>query len=263
MPGCNDVRDNLAAFQDDQLEAEKRAQVEAHLAACAVCQREAHNQSVVKKQLQELKKRTSDAVPPPHLWNNARQAWDEQDARGRRRMQMRFALMGACLLLATFSIVWAWLAQPMDFPAAFVMRDFRSLQNSPATPAFASKDPDKAAAYLRERLNIEVPPVRLSLSDAELVGADVLTDTKPPVGRLLYQTKQGMAAVYIAPRSNKFVSLLSRQVGGRTYFVDDQAKDIGLYGWSNGLTGYGLVLTQPIAQNESLARDAQRATGQP
>jgi anti-sigma factor RsiW len=262
MPGCNDVRDNLAAFQDGQLEAETQAQVKAHLDSCVACQQEAIQQGVVKNHLQKLKERSSDAAPPAHIWTNAQHAWNEQDARSRRRLQMRFAMVGACLLLATFGIVWAWLAQPMDFPTAVVMRDFRALlQNPSPAPAFPSRDADQAAVYLRERLHIDLPPVRLTLSDAELLGADVLADTKPPIGRLLYQTKNGIAAVYVSPRSSRFVMIPSRKIAGRTFFVEDKPKDVGLYGWSSGLTGYGLVLPQPIEQSESLASDAQRATG--
>jgi anti-sigma factor RsiW len=263
MPTCNDVRDNLAAYQDGELTATERAPIEAHLAECAVCRREAQAQTAVKAHLRALKQQTADVRPPAHIWANARDAWNRHDAAGRRRVQFRLALVGACLLLMTFGIVWATRVQTSDFPTAIILRDFRGVLENPPRPAFASSDADKAAAWLRSQIQADVPPVRLTLSGAELRGADVLDNTTPRLGRLLYDTPRGLIAVYIAPRGIRFNGLEKRDVNGRGFFLDNKAEDVGLYGWSRGFVGYGLVLSQPVTTGESLAHDAERATSLP
>ena len=260
MSGCDELRDNLAAYQDGELETAEREQVQAHLASCEACRLEAKSQHAVKTHLRALKERTQDASPPPHVWNNARDAWNRRDAVHRHRVQFRLALVAACILLMTFGIVWARRVQTFDFPVATVLRDFRKVQQNPPQPAFASQDADAAAAYLRVRLHTDVPPIRLTLSGAELRGADVLSDATPPLGRLLYQTPKGLIAVYIAPRGARFNGLAEHPVGGRALRVADRDRDIGLFGWSQGMVGYGLVLPQPVASGEALARDAHRAT---
>jgi anti-sigma factor RsiW len=263
MPGCDELRDNLAAYQDGELDTAEREQVQKHLASCEACRQEAQAQHVVKTQLRALKERTQDVGPPPHIWNNARDAWNHRDAAQRHRVQLRLALVAACILLLTFGIVWARRVQTFDFPTAIVLRDFRQIQQNPPKPAFASADADAAAAYLRVRLNADVPPIHLALSGAKLRGADVLSSTTPPLGRLLYETPQGLVAVYIAPRGSRLTGLAERPVGGRTLHVSDSDRDIGLFAWSQQMVGYGLALPQPVSSGEALARDAHRATSQP
>jgi anti-sigma factor RsiW len=263
MSTCNDVRDNLAAYQDGELNEAEQAQVQAHLAECANCRREVQGQNAVKAHLRTLKQETEEIRLPAHIWANARHAWDERDAAGRRRVHFRFALVGACLLLLTFGIVWARRVETTDFPTAAVLRDFRGvLQNSP-NPAYPTSDADQAAAWLRSKIQADVPPMRLTLSGAELRGADVLDSMTPRLGRLLYETPKGLIAVYVAPRGVRFQGLETRTMGGRTFLLSNKATDVGLYGWTHGPVGYGLVLSQPIAAGEPLAHDAQRATTLP
>jgi anti-sigma factor RsiW len=263
MPRCNDVRDNLAAYQDGELTEAERATIKAHLDTCADCRREAEAQKAIKAHLRALKEQAVESRPPAHIWANARAAWDRQDKARARRLQFRFALVAASILLLTFGIVWANRVQTTDYPTAIVLRDFRALLKNPPQTALASNDADEAAVWLRQNLKADVPPIRLALSGAELQGADVLSGTTPPLGRLLYRTPEGLAAVYVAPRGTRFNGLQARTKDGRRFFVSDTSPDIGLYGWAHGMVGYGLVLLQPIGPKESLAQEAQRAIGIP
>lgn len=263
MHECDAVRDNLAAYQDGDLEPEMRAQIKAHLGGCAVCRQEARNQSLMRERLRALKRATADTPVPPHVWANATRAWNRQDSARRRRVELRFALVAACVLLLAFGIVWAGLTTTTDFPVAAALRDFRSVRPSPPRPQYATQDADRAARWLRVRLHATVPPLDLSLSRAMLLGADVVPNTTPPLGRLLYRSPRGLIALYIAPRGTNFRRLAARTLDGRDFLVEDSANDVGFYGWRSDMIGYGLALEQPIANGQSFALDAEHATEHP
>src|SRR5262249_50029721 len=136
----------------------------------------------------------------------------------------------------------------------------------PDTPQYRTVDPDQAANWLREQLRADIPPINLSLSRAQLIGADVLpAPGLMKLGRLLYGTPWGVIAVYVAPRGTQFPTLKPHSVERRDFVMDSGAKDIGLYGWERNGVGYGLTASQPMSSSviQNFALDAQRATDSP
>jgi len=107
MLTCREVRDNLAAYQDGETEAEERAAIAAHLRRCDACRREAEAQAALRARLKALRTEGIGLPLPAHVWDNAARAWQQQDARGRGRFPIRLALITICLYLVAYGAVWA------------------------------------------------------------------------------------------------------------------------------------------------------------
>jgi anti-sigma factor RsiW len=257
---CRHIRDNLAAFLDSQVSQEERLAIQMHLSLCPSCQTEAQSQTAIKGKLRHLKRVSVDYNPPAHVWNNAVKAWKRHDLARRTRYQLRFALAGAAVLMLAMTVVWARLAITHEFPVERVLQDFRTLQaQKHIAPALQTSDADRAARWLRDQMRAEIPPLNLSLSKAQLIGADAL-EGNPAIGRLIYRTKRGLIAIYVAPRGGKFSTLTAQDIEGRSFFVEASAKNAGLYGWQKGSTGFALVCVQPLENGQTFVLDARRAT---
>lgn len=264
-PQCISIQDNLSAYQDGDVSPAERALMDAHLQTCQECRDAAQAQLIVPQQLRALRRVQAQAAPPPDLWSNAARRFKAHDTVNVRRTQLRFAMAGACALLVCFSWVWAGVATHHDFPTDAALNDFRQTRARHTKPEFATTDPDAAATWLRTHLHAEIPPLDLSLSHAHLIGADAITLSNQAAGRLLYQSDQGLLAVYIAPRGTDFSEGVQEKktVDGHDFALADKAKDIGLYGWHKESVGYGLVLPQPLAKRTNFALDAVHATDAP
>ncbi len=263
MLGCEAVRDALAAYQDDELEARDQAEIAAHLEQCETCRQHAQAQAALCRRLRGLKRRPAEVALPPHIWANATRAWKCQDAARSRSVRLRLALVGVCLLLITFGTVWAGLAAPRDFPVTAAMNDFRYALQHTVMPAYPTTDADRAAKWLRAQLKSDVPPLNLSLSRAQLIGADVLQTPSLRLGRLLYRSQGRLLAIYIAPRGIQFPRLRTVVMEGREFSIMDNARDIGFYGWAQDFLGYGLLTPQPMSAGADSALDARRVSEPP
>ena len=256
---CKDVEAYLAEFIANEGDGDARGRVQAHLNVCSSCRSLAQEQTAMRRQLRLLAARDASQIPPGHLWERAASTWNALDVRRKRSVRARWALAGSSLMLLLFSIVWANLASGHEFPVEAVLRDFRGLRAHAPTPRYATEDPDKAARWLREHLRAELPPVNLTLSQGELLGADVITTPQQLVGRLLYHTPQGIAAVYLAPESAQFTRMSEVPIGTHTFYLRNNT-DVGMYGWKANMVGCGLLLNEPIGAGRSLAVNAAHAT---
>jgi|SRR5579871_465525 len=260
---CKEVQEHLAAYVDRQIEDEARAMVQAHIEQCLACREEVEAQVALKRQLQTLKRRETKAFPNPKIWANASREWDRRDDARRRRYQLRFAMVAACMLLLLFGAVWAKLAAVTDFPVDAVLRDFRHARMIAVKPVNPTHDTDAAARYLSGKLGIDLPPLNLSLSRSELLGVDIIPTANTKCARLLYSTPHGLVGIYVAPSGTQFVDLKSSTVEGESFFMETKNKDIGLYGWTVGGVGYGLVASKPLDAVRSVVLDAERSTQLP
>ena len=258
---CEIVRDELAAYQSGDGSVGERDAIRSHLQTCAVCQREAVAQAQMRESLRSLKALTENAAPPARVWKNAVKAWDQRDARRRVRFQLRMAFAGACLLLFAFGVVWARNAQPAGFPVGAAMQDFAQVElGQNVTPQFASRDADKAAQWLEQRLGVHIPAMNLELAGARLIGANVLPNTTPATGRLLYRTNLGVMALYITPGGSDFGSLRAVVLNNYRFSEYTQGNKIGILGWDRSGVGYGLALRRPLERGKDVAAEACRTT---
>ena len=260
---CQAVLEELAAFQDGELKVERQFEIQTHLTSCDSCRQEAKAQESIRQGLRKLRQQDAMVRVPTRMWANAAQEWDRRDARKRMRVQMRLGFAGACMLLFLISAVWARLAERVDFPVSSVMQDFRMVRATKVMPEFETADPDAAAQWLRKRLDSEVPPINLSLSQGRLLGVDVVKLAGTETGRLLYRGPQGLIGVYITPRGTNFANLEKVTFEKREFERDNTSKDIGFYGWQQGKVGYGLALPQPMAAGTGFALDAERNIAEP
>jgi anti-sigma factor RsiW len=259
---CKEVQEHLAAYVDRQIEDDARAMVQAHVEQCLACRQEVEAQVALKRQLQTLKRRETKAFPSPQIWANASREWDRRDDVRRRRYQLRFAIVATCMLLFLLGTVWARLVAVHDFPVDAVLRDFRHSRSGAVTPEFKTADTDKAARYLSRELGTEIPTLNLVLSRSELIGVDVIPTASYKCARLLYRTPHGLVGIYVAPGGNKFVDLKTTALEGQPFYID-RKKDIGLYGWSVGRVGFGVVATSPLEAVHGVVLDAARNTQEP
>ena len=62
---CREVRDILEEYLADELDANRHATVEAHIASCLECQKEVYFASAISEALQELPR----PEPPPKIFD--------------------------------------------------------------------------------------------------------------------------------------------------------------------------------------------------
>jgi len=72
---CTDFLDLFSSYLDDQLEEQQRAEVEAHLANCSECSREATDWQTC---LDGLRKTFPEQAPPAELWEKIQAAVEAQ-----------------------------------------------------------------------------------------------------------------------------------------------------------------------------------------
>ncbi|MBX6364577.1 MAG: zf-HC2 domain-containing protein, partial [Gemmatimonadetes bacterium] len=107
--------DRLSEYIDDELPAEERAQLEAHLAGCAACARTVDELLAVVRAAATLR----DSPPPPELWTGiaARIAAPVIPLRPTppaRRLSLRLPQLAAAsvtLVAASGALVWALLSR--------------------------------------------------------------------------------------------------------------------------------------------------------
>ena len=262
MPKCEKYEAMLAALSDGRIDKTTRAEMQAHLDSCSRCRQRTYEQTAIRHQLRLLAQRDANLAPPVPLWERASEAWDAQDKRRHRTLQIRWVLAGSCMLTLLLSVVWARLAGNHEFPIDVALRDFRAIHAGTPTPAFITGDADRAAIWLRGRLHADLPPINLSLSRAELLGADVIVHPERRLGRLLYRTPQGLIGVYVVPGSTHFAQTTEQMMEDHDFQVRT-TKDVGLYGWEANGVGYGLVLVQPVSAGRAQIINAEHASEQP
>lgn len=262
MPQCEKYEAMLAAISDGRTDKTMRAEIQAHLDICSRCRQRTYEQTAIRHQLRLLAQRDAALAPPVPLWERAAAAWDAQDKRWHRTLQMRWALAGSCMLTLLLSVVWARMAVNREFPIDAALRDFRAARAATPTPFFITGDADRAARWLRSRLNADLPPINLSLSRAELLGADVIVYPERRLGRLLYRTPQGLVGVYVVPGSTHFAQTVEQMVEDHDFQVKS-TKDAGFYGWEANGVGYGIVLAQPVSAGRAQVINAEHASEQP
>ena len=261
MSKCQQVEAELADFISGYADSEASAHVQEHLRVCQTCRQTVATQKAARQQLRLLAQKDAGTMPPAHLWKRASRSWDAQDKR-RRGGQLRWALVGACLLVFFMGNVWARLTADREFPVEAVMQDFERARLTLPTTAFVTSDADKAARWLRPRLHYDLPPINLSLSRADLLGADVIATPQGNVGRLLYHTPQGLAALYMLPGRTHFARALPLMIENQD-FQTRSKNGITLYGWEADRAGYGLLNLQPAGAARGLVINAEHASDQP
>ncbi len=261
MGECQQDEAKLADFISGYADAGAEADVRAHLESCPRCRSSVAAQSAVRQQMRLLAQKDGQSVPPAHLWKRASAAWDARDAR-RRGGQLRWAAAGACTLVLLLGTAWARLTADREFPVESVMQDFENMKGKPPAVRFVTSDADRAARWLRPRLHSDLPPINLSLTRAELLGADIITTPRGDVGRLIYRAPQGLTALYMIPGRAHFALAMPLMIENQDFQLRSK-NGVSLYGWEAGGVGYGLTNLLPAGSGRSVVINAEHASDQP
>jgi len=260
MPSCQDIREYLPFYADDEIPAEVRPTVEAHLAECLACQKEADSYRKLRNDLRDFKHSQSNLAPSPAVWSGAVAGWNRYEQGRRRAAQVRFSAVGLSLCLLMFGGAWAWYFAPNDFPLSAVLTDYQKIVEAGSHPQLETPDADRAAQWLRTETGADVAPINLSLLGGQLEGVSVLSQGRLRVGRLTYRTSAGLLAIYLAPRQGQFGNTPSYTTDGQSFFAPETHSPIALIGWSRSGIGMGLVgkaEPQTLSKYALAARRAQ------
>lgn len=256
---CEDVKNNLGFYLENSLSREEQQAITTHIETCDSCRLELEAYRRLAQGMEDLRKQTAQAEPPPRLWKEAKTAWDRHDTRNRRRVQIRFATAGVCLLLFLMGATWARLSQNPVFPTQEIVRDFDQSQKE-ATLEVATADADRASRWLRTEVHADIPPIPLTLSGATLKGTGFVAGSNKKIGKLLYETPNGKLILYIAPDKTQFANTNAVQWDGQTFFVSSPTPNTTFVAWKYQRIGLGMVANMSQEAASRYALDAHRLT---
>jgi anti-sigma factor RsiW len=256
---CEDVKSSLSFYLENSLSREDKQAITAHLESCNSCRLELEAYQRLAQGMAEFRKQTAQAEPPERLWKEARAAWDCHDARSRRRVQIRFATVGACLLLLFVGATWARLYQNPTFPTLEILRDFEQTQ-AEAQPEFVTADADRASRWLNTEIHADIPPIPLTLSGATLKGTGFVAGSNKKIGKLLYDTPNGKLVLYVAPAKTQFAKTSPVEWDGNTFFISNPTPKTTFVAWKYQQTGLGIVANMRQEEASRYALDARRLT---
>jgi anti-sigma factor RsiW len=179
--------EHVTAWVDGELDAVERAQIEEHVAACAVCAEQAESE----RRLREGLRRLPQPEPPAGLEFVVRRGL-RQDRRAR---VLRVALPLAASLLVAF----LWARATPSVLALQVARDHGhcyALERLPAE-VFAD-DIEPVAAWFRGR-GRELPPLPSSAAGLALVGGRFCPLIDRKVAHLYYRDAQRRVSLFVIP----------------------------------------------------------------
>jgi anti-sigma factor RsiW len=193
----------VTAYVDGVLPAEARGEVEAHLAACAVCR----DQEAFERGLRERMR----ALPPPEVPPGLE---DRLVRRLRRRpapAAVRWLPLAASIVLA---LLWGRGAAP--FVAWEVARDHRHCFGADHLAAEVwTSDPGEAADWYRRR-GTELPLVPSAAGGVELVGGRFCPLLDRKVAHLFYAADKRHLSLYVVPGPVRFASTYATRRTGKS-----------------------------------------------
>ncbi|MEQ8248642.1 MAG: anti-sigma factor [Alphaproteobacteria bacterium] len=232
MSKINITDNDLHAYVDGQLEASRRAEVEAHLAANEVAAKAVREYRRLNRRLHE---EFDDVLnePVPHAMLRV----------SRPQMIDTFRRIAAVLVLLVAGAAGGWLLNDVvaegDDPlaAAFperagVIHAIYSAERRHAVEVPAGERPH-LVAWLTNRLGTEVNIPDLTEAGFQLMGGRLLPGETKPAAHFLYEDVEG-----------RRVTLYMRHgdIGGRnTKFTYAAEGSVGVFYWINGPAGYALA----------------------
>jgi anti-sigma factor RsiW len=234
--------DLLSAWVDG--EAGARAETAgAHIAGCPVCEARVTELRGLKSRLSAYGAATHAAAPAGLVTTALDQARHVSHG-PRPAPRLRLAIQVAVVLLvctAAVAALWPILAARRPIPV-------EALSESIPEAVVAGPDrlvtfnPDAASAWLREKLDFDVPVVSLSLVQAEMIGARY--DEHERAGELVYRDRAGqIVSLHIYPaRKIDRRSLRSVVHSGTNYFLIHNPKTgVGVAAWEGERVNYAAV----------------------
>lgn len=224
--------DDLHAYVDGLLDAPRRAEVEAHLAAHPHDTERVRVYQQQNAQLHALFDPLLDETVPPRLLTTPRTA-------RLRPVLLRYAAVAGWLMLGGI-VGWFMHGTNAGFSTAEPLTFARQAALAYAVYAPDQRHPvevgvDQEAhlvAWLSKRLGTPLKPPHLSQTGYDLLGGRLLPGGDGPVAQFMYQDNQGRRlALYVR---------VAAQDSGETAFRFLQQDKIGVFYWIDGKFGYAL-----------------------
>lgn len=196
--------EQVTGYVDDALSPEVRVRLEAHLADCAACQRQAAEERSLRDRLRRL--------PEPPL----RRAF-ESEVRARLRAETRFRKRRILLpLAACLAAIGLWARGSASVVAWELARDHGHCFGAKELPAKVwSNDPAEIQAWF-EKQGTPMPTLPASAGTVDLVGARYcpLPDATT-VAHAYYGSRERRVSLFVLPRSVRFGTAYAKVSGGR------------------------------------------------
>lgn len=253
MNPLNITEDDLHAYVDDALTAERRGEVEAYLAEYPADAERVRAYQAQNQALRSLFNPVLDEPLPDNLHALAAQPWGAAVNR-EKQLNLKSLLaqrLAAGLLVAALSGVAGWLAhghyQHEDHMAQvttlFRQAAVAHVVYSPDArrPVEVTADQEEALVkWLTKRLGVPIKPPKLGALGYELVGGRLLPGNSGPVAQFMYQDAS-------AQRMTLYVT--TEHVGqSGTGFRFAREGQINVFYWVDGQFGY--ALSASIAKGE-------------
>lgn len=247
---------DLHAYVDSQLPAERRADVEAWLAADAGLAMRMQAYQAQKQALREMFDPVLDEPVPERLTKLAAAPARKTGPRASRFLSpWSLQRIAASLMIAIFGGALGWLAHDRYRPAERLQAMSLPRQAAIAHAVFSpdvrrpvevsAEQEEQLVTWLSKRMGTPVRPPKLGSLGYELVGGRLLPGSKGPVGQFMYQDSTGQ----------RLTLYVSTEIAGNeeTAFRFAEEGQVKVFYWIDGKFGY--ALSAGIAKNE-LARVA-------
>jgi anti-sigma factor RsiW len=202
---CEEVRALLDAYVDQELDVIHDLAIAAHLQTCQQCVQ--HYETLLALQA-ALHTKGTYFTPKPQLHRQLRDSLRRATRPASRRITYAACAAIGVLILVSGSIIW-WQQASVSAPDMGV-RDaignhVRSLMVDHLTD-IASLDPHVLKPWFSTKLTFAPPVINLATHDYQLVGARLDYLAEQPVAAVIYQRRQHIINVFMAPASATMVA---------------------------------------------------------
>ena len=252
---------DLSAWLDDELDAERRAQVDAWLReqpeAAARARLWAADREALRARLDPVLQEPVPAALVHEVWHAA----------APRRWSMAMAAAAAGLLVAGTLIgaggMWQWQSQRVEATLASAQAGTTAgwIQRAafahsvyvpePRHPIEVKAQEEHLSRWLTRRIDIPVKLFDLRDEGFELMGGRLLPDAGGKSAQLMYESLDSGTG---APRQRVTVYLRKPDVNAPTAFHYEQRGELGMFYWVEAGAGYALVGTLPKERLLALAQ---------
>lgn len=203
---CDDCRDAVNAYLDDELMPDERRAVQEHLASCADCRQEHDVLVATSRKLKEglvrhrapdvLKARIRSALAQPDAFT--------PPANASRRSWMRLAAAGVVIAVASSALTFGAMQRPLGQRTAtadVLSSHIRSLMPGHLVD-IASTDQHNVKPWFNGRLDLSPAVPRLDSLGFPLLGGRVDYVSGRPVAAIVYGRRQHVINVFSWPATD-------------------------------------------------------------
>jgi len=225
---CDEIREYMFAFLDNELDAPLSIEFQHHIDHCAVCAREVEIERVVRGRLAgALGARGPDI--PTSIQALERTLKGDESAAGRRRWQSRSVVRAVCAAavlaagIALYEVMHPG-ETAKDAPGfvSLLVRDFEHFLAEGRPIHFASSSADAVSDWLLQQTDLEVILPVIQGPNCRLLGARQCTIAGRPTAFVVYEMDQTPVSLLAMTSGSQGLKEMDQQVesDGRIFWVE-------------------------------------------